>query len=569
MFTVGIDLGTTNSVVAFIDKNGKACSIAIDCGGKTVPSVVNYAGIHPIVGREAMLKADSASVFSIKRHMGSNVRFFEKSPEEISADILAFIKKSAENQLGRVVDAAVITVPAHFSESQRMATKRAASIAGIKVLRLIGEPSAAAIAFGLDKHKNGIYAVYDFGGGTFDFSILRLSDGAFQVLATGGDNYLGGDDIDNDILKYNFDNNGLDFFNVSDGEKAIGKLLAKSMKELLADKDIIRKDFSYMNKSYDFFLSKDVLENILSKYIDRTFEIMEQVFCDANISHKNLDGIILVGGMTKITAITDKIKKRFGMTVFNDINPEEVVAFGAAIHADSVSSKSGKTLLIDVMPLSLGIETFGGSVDKIIHRNTPIPFTQTREYTTYADNQTGIKFRVVQGERALANDCRAIAEFDLAGIPKMPAGIPKIVVEFSVDVNGLLNVKAFEKNTKISQSVTVEPSSGLTDEKMIEILKTASKNRETDNEKSLHISIQIESERQMHFWESIVDEIPEKERALVIKNIENLKKALNDRKYQDVMNYRKDIESVAGQFLDKIICNKLNQKHIKISDLTK
>jgi molecular chaperone HscA len=457
-----------------------------------------------------------------------------------------------------------VTVPAHFTESQRTATKRAASIAGVKVLRLLSEPAAAAIAFGLDKKKDGIFAVYDFGGGTFDFSILRLSNGVFQVLATGGDNYLGGDDVDYAILRHNFELNELDFSTIEDSEKMLGKLIAKSMKEQLIEKDIVKKNFVYRNNKYEFFVTKDIVKNIIAKYMKRTIMIADQVFRDAGLEYSAIDGIVLVGGMTKMQQIKDHVKSHFNVKIFDEINPEEVVAFGAAIQAESIASKSSEMLLIDVVPLTLGIETLGGTVDKIIHRNTPIPVVYTREYTTYKENQTGMKFHIVQGERSMAKDCRSIAHFELDGIPKMPSGRPRVNVEFCIDVNGLLNVTAREKATGVSQSVVAEPSSGLTDYEMVRILEAAAKNKESDNEESLLANLKIESERQMNFWSTIIKDAPENVKNDLLKEIELLKQSIEANCHNDILTHKKNAENIVGTVLDDIISDKLSKNPVKI-----
>lgn len=562
MFTVGIDLGTTASVVSFI-RNGKPCAIPIDSGKKTTPSVVNYSEDTPIVGREAVFKVDSAhTVFSVKRHMGTDFRIFGKSPEEISADILSFLKVNAESRLREKIDGAVITVPAHFSELQRIATKRAASIAGIKVLRLISEPAAAAIAFGLDRKSDGLYAVYDLGGGTFDLSILRLQNGVFQVLATGGDNYLGGDDIDAAILEYNCKQHGIDMSQMFSSEKMLGRLITRALKEALGTQTEARKNFVYRNKKYEFRITKDEIAKIASKFIDRTFAIADQVFKDAGVSPEKVDGIVLVGGMTRLQYLKDSVKKHFSVKIYDDISPEEVVSLGAAIQAESITSQSGNMLLIDVAPLTLGVETFGGGVDKIIHRNTPIPVMQRREYTTYQDNQTGISFHIVQGERAFAADCRSIAKFELQGIPRMPAGFPRVIVEFSIDVNGLLSVKASEKTTGISQSIIVEPSVGLTDAKMRELLENALKNKEEDDLKASYLFVKIDSERKLRFWNKIIDEIPKKKQKSLRAEMKLLKESLADEDYYKAFEHKKKLENMFGEFIDDIIRERFSKTNI-------
>jgi len=552
-------LGTTASVISYLRDDAPE-AIQID-GNVTVPSVVNYSEDRPIIGREAIYKADSANtIFSVKRHMGSNDKIFGRSPAEISADILSYIKMSAEMKLRKKIDAAVITVPAHFSDAQRTATKQAASIAGIKVLRLINEPTAAAIAFGLDKNKKGVFAVYDLGGGTFDFSVLRLSDGIFQVLSTGGDNNLGGDDVDEKILEDNFQKN--DISNPTLNEKMLGKRVAKFLKENLGDRESVKKDFVIRNKIYEFELTRENAERYLKKIFERTFLISSQVLEDAEISEEDLDGIVLVGGMTKIDFMKDFVAESFKTQIFDDISPEKAVSFGAAIQANSIVKKNGM-LLIDVVPLTLGIETFGGGVDKVIHRNTPIPITERREYTTYQDNQTGMKFRVLQGERPLADECRTLANFELKEIPTLPAGLARVVVEFSIDVNGLLNVKAHEKSTGVSQEVIVEASAGLSDKDMMEILEKAFKEKENDQVKANNIAIKIETERSIKFWKSIIKEIPEDFQKIASEKISKLEEILSKEKFQEVLPIKNELENIFGKFLDEIINNHLSGKKLQ------
>ena len=559
MFTVGIDLGTTASVISYL-KDGAPEAIQID-GSVTVPSVVNYSEDRPIVGSEAIYRADSANtIFSIKRRMGSNEKIFGRSPAEISADILSYIKISAEMKLGRKIGAAVITVPAHFSDAQRTTTKQAASIAGLKVLRLINEPTAAAIAFGLDKRKKGVFAVYDLGGGTFDFSVLRLSDGIFQVLATGGDNNLGGDDVDEKILEGNFLRNGI--LNPTLNEKMLGKRIAKFLKENLGDQDSVKKDFVIRDTVYDFELTRENAKEYLEKIFERTFLISSQVLEDAEISSEDLDGIVLVGGMTKLDLIKNFVAENFRAKIFDDISPEKAVSFGAAIHANSIVKKDGM-LLIDVVPLTLGIETFGGGVDKVIHRNTPIPITERREYTTYQDNQTGMKFRVLQGERPLADECRTLADFELKGIPALPAGLARVIVEFSIDVNGLLNVKAHEKSTGVSQEVIVEASAGLSDKDMMEILEKAFREKESDQIKANNIAIKIETERSIRFWNSIIKEIPEDFQKIAAEKISKMEEIMAEEKFQEVIPIKNELEDIFGRFLDEIINNHLSGKKLQ------
>ena len=552
-------MGTTASVISFL-KDGVPEVVQID-GGKTVPSVVNYSENRPIVGNEAIYKADDVNtIFSVKRHMGNDEKIFGRSPAEISADILSYIKLTTEMKLGKKIDAAVITVPAHFCDAQRTATKQAASIAGIKVLRLVNEPTAAAIAFGLDKNKKGVFAVYDLGGGTFDFSVLRLSNGIFQVLATGGDNYLGGDDVDQMILDENFQRNNIT--DASSNEKMQGKRVAKFLKENLGERNLVEKDFSVRNEVYKFALSRENAKKYLKKIFERTFLISSQVLEDAEISSEDLDGIVLVGGMTKLSFIKEFVLGHFKTKIFDNLDPEKAVSFGAAIQANSIV-ENDNILLIDVVPLTLGIETFGGGVDKVIHRNTPIPITERREYTTYQDNQTGMKFRVLQGERPLADECRTLANFELKGIPAMPAGLARVIVEFSIDVNGLLDVKAYEKTTGISQKIVIESSAGLSDSDMMEILEKAFKEKERDQIKANNISIKIETERSIRFWKSIIKEIPVDFQKIASEKISKLEKILFEEKFQEVIPVKNELENIFGKFLDEIINNHLSGKKLQ------
>ncbi len=562
MFTVGIDLGTTASVVSYV-KDGKPQVIRI-CGNTSIPSVVNYSSSLPIVGREAIYKADSLNtIFSIKRHIGSNRKFLNRTPTEISADILYYLKSKTEELVGQNIDAAVITVPAHFSDIQRTATKRAASIAGLKVLRLINEPTAAALAFGIEKRKNGMFLVYDFGGGTFDCSLLRLEDGVFQVLATGGDNHLGGDDVDNDILNNNFSKNGIS--NITNDEYILGKLVAKYLKENLKEQDKIESEFICKGKKYNFCLTKQELKEFSSKSLNRTLDICRQVLEDANIDKSEINNVILVGGMTRLKLIKDSVYEFLKVPLCDDLNPEEVVSLGAAIQAQSISEKNSNMILIDVVSLTLGIETFGGGVDRIIYRNTPIPISERREYTTYQDNQHGIKFHVVQGERLLADECQTLANFELKGIPSMPAGMPRVIVDFNIDINGILSIKAFEKTTGISQSVVVTETPVLSESDVFNILQKAYEEQENDKIKIRNIDISIELNRLLKFWNLIINDIPFNERKIVSKKIKELNSQLSSKNFDATILLKSEIESIIGKFLDEIISCRLSGK--KLADM--
>lgn len=587
MLTVGIDLGTTATVIAVIGENGRPKVVPVDSGKTSTPSIVKFGNsardsdfATTVVGRAALSDVDyTRTVFSVKRSMGTDKKFFGKSPEEVSAAILSYVKENAERKLGDNIRSAVITVPAHFSDIQRTATKRAASLAGIKVLRLINEPTAAAIAFGLAEKVNGIYAVYDFGGGTFDFSVLRLMDGVFQVLATGGNNYLGGDDIDRAILQCNLKRCGIGAESVSEVDRLLAKLVVKSMKEQCDDgadpSENIQKKCVIGGQEYLFEISEDLLKEISAPYLAKTFEIADQVLCDAKIPLQKLNRVLMVGGMTKLQVVKDAAKEHFDVPILDDVDPEKVVAFGAAIQADAIENKNRNTLLIDVVPLTLGVETFGGGVDRIIHRNTPIPVAETREYTTYADNQGAIKFHVVQGERALAKDCRSIANFELRGIPSAPRGVPRVVVKFAVDVNGLLRVSACEKNTGVEQSIAVEPSEGLTEDEMVAMLESAFENAEGDRERAAYIATKTSAERQASFWESILEDISDAAaredmrskiqilREVLAENVESRDFSISDsiKKIEEITG---SIEAIVEPILDEIISERLSRNPIKI-----
>jgi molecular chaperone HscA len=385
-------------------------------------------------------------------------------------------------------------------------------------------------------------------------------DGVFQVIASGGDNSLGGDDVDNSILEYNLKNHGLDVSQLSDGERMLGRLVAKSLKEKLGTQPEAYKNYIYRDKSHEFYLSQEIMEDIAKIYVNRTLKIADQVFSDAALEPEGIDGIVAVGGMTKMPLVKLSVKNHYNVEVLDNISAEEAVAFGAAIHADSLTAKRRSMLLIDVAPLTLGMETLGGNVDKIVHRNSAIPIAQRREYTTYQDNQTGMKFHVVQGERPLARDCRSLANFELTGIPPMPAGMARVIVEFSIDVNGILSVNAHEKSTGAVQSVLVEPSSGLSEDDMREILENAAKNSEPDTIEAKNVLMKIESYRLLRFLESILLEIEEHQRGTIIDEMKNLKHAVETGKYNDAAEYKRKIEDVAGQFLDEIISRRLSQE---------
>lgn len=503
---VGIDLGTTHSVIA-IASQGQVTVLHDICGGVLVPSVVYYDKDKVIVGKAArglLQEGKSSAIASIKRLMGRNsddakalnfphkllegdgVLRFEAggrnlTPVEVSADILRHMKRIAEEALGQNVTQAVITVPAYFDDSARQATKDAAKLAGLGVLRLINEPTSAALAYGLDKGAEGIYAIYDLGGGTFDISILKLEKGVFQVLSTGGDVTIGGDDFDRAIVEYC----KLDVNN---------ELLAKArtVKEHLSSKN--KASMEWQGESHA--ITKEKFNTLIAPLIQKTLAICNQALEDAALMAKEVNGVVLVGGSTRIPYVREQIEKLFGQKPLSDINPDEVVAVGAAIQAEALT-KGSDNLLLDVVPLSLGLETMGGIVEKIIYRNTPIPVAVDQEFTTYQDGQTGMVVHVVQGEREMAADNRSLARFELVGIPNLPAGIARVKITFAVDADGLLNVSAREETTGIEQRVTVKPSYGLSEEEIERMLLNSMEFARADISARLLREAEIEARRSL------------------------------------------------------------------------
>jgi molecular chaperone HscA len=517
---VGIDLGTTHSVVA-IAGDGKAEVLHNIHGHALVPSVIYYAPDGSVeVGYSAKARGDRGEknvVSSIKRLMGRGsadiktildnsqyeivenksgmVRIKaggrELTPVEISADILRHLKANAENAIGKEVSKAVITVPAYFDDAARAATKDAAKLAGLEVLRLVNEPTAAALAYGLENGVEGIYAIYDLGGGTFDISLLKLEKGVFQVLATGGDVALGGDDFDQAIVAWIL---GETF----GGEKhrlaseEIGKLLsiARESKHKLTSEN--KTDIVYAGKTIE--LSREDLEDIIYPYVERTIEACERALEDANLTIAAIKGVVMVGGSTRVPLVQKEVRKFFNKELLTDVNPDEVVAIGAALQARGLTEGSDN-LLLDVIPLSLGLETMGGITEKLIYRNTPIPVSMAQEFTTYQDGQTGLKIHVVQGEREMAEHNRSLANFELTGIPPLPAGIARINVTFAVDADGLLTVSAEEKTTGIKQVVSVKPSYGIEPEQMEKMLLESMENAKRDITERLLVEARVEANR--------------------------------------------------------------------------
>jgi Fe-S protein assembly chaperone HscA len=598
---VGIDLGTTNSLVGYVD-NGRPVVIRDDTGDALVPSVVSIGEDGTIfVGREAqrrLLTAPSRSVYSVKRFMGRGIEDVEAeaallpfgvsgepggvvrigvadrefTPPEISAFILRELKYRAEEHFRErgefdfEVDRAVITVPAYFNDAQRTATRDAGRLAGLEVLRIINEPTAASLAYGLDKRNRGTIAVYDLGGGTFDISILKVEDGVFQVLSTNGDTHLGGDDIDRLLVEQVLADMAGPKEQDAATVEAIRRAAIQAKWDLSdIDRTEIRIEASPATRAgYRRGITRAEFERIIQPLVDRTLEPCRQALADAALEPRDIDEVVLVGGSTRIPLVRRVVEELFGRKPHSELNPDEVVALGAAVQADILVTGRREMLLLDVTPLSLGIETMGGVVSKIILRNSTIPASGREMFTTGVENQTGVDIHVLQGERELAADCRSLAHLHLRAIPPMPAGLPRIEVRFQIDANGILSVAARELRTGIEQTIEVKPSYGLTDEEVERMLIESFEHAEADFEARLLIDARNEAETVIHATDKVLrrsdfaaiaaDQLASGEREAIEGALADLKAAIgsNDR---DVIQEKTHALNHATQHLAEVTMN--------------
>lgn len=575
---VGIDLGTTNSLVAAV-RSGVAEPLPDAQGRLILPSAVRYHAERAEVGESARAAAAEDpfnTVISVKRLMGrgledvkqlgeqlpyrfrqgeSHMPFIEtvqglKSPVEVSADILRELRQRAETTLGGELVGAVITVPAYFDDAQRQATKDAARLAGLNVLRLLNEPTAAAVAYGLDKGAEGLVAIYDLGGGTFDISILRLTRGVFEVLATGGDTALGGDDFDHAIAGWVIEQAGLSA-DLDPGSQRQLLQIACAAKERLTDEASVRVAYG----DWSGELSRATLDELIEPFVARSLKSCRRAVRDSGVDLEEIRSVVMVGGSTRVPRVRTAVGELFGCEPLTDIDPDQVVAIGAAIQADALAgNKRGEELLLlDVIPLSLGLETMGGLMEKVIPRNTTIPVARAQEFTTYKDGQTAMMIHVLQGERELVKDCRSLARFELRGIPPMVAGAAKIRVTFQVDADGLLGVSARELSSGVEASIQVKPSYGLTDGEIARMLKDSFDYAGDDKAARALREQQVEAQRLLEAVQSALDVdgerlLDEEERLAIAAQMDTLRELAGGSDTAAIENQIKRLSQVTDAF---------------------
>ena len=595
---VGIDLGTTHSLVASVRNSVAEC--LPDAQGQVIlPSAVRYLeNDGRQIGSDA-LRAQAEdpqnTLVSVKRFMGRGLkdianadklpyqfvdkpgmlaiqtRAGEKSPVEVSAEILATLRFRAEDTFNDDLYGAVITVPAYFDDAQRQATKDAAQLAGLNVLRLINEPTAAAIAYGLDQSSEGVYAVYDLGGGTFDISILRLTRGVFEVLATGGDSALGGDDYDRAMVEFVQSTTSCVVATPSD--KAQVMVVARACKEALSTQDSVQFEVTLSSGAVACTVTRAQFEDACKSLTQRTLNAVRKALRDAGLQKQDIQGVVMVGGSTRMPHIQTAVADLLGCEPLTNLNPDEVVALGAAIQANQLAGNNpnGELLLLDVIPLSLGIETMGGLVERIVPRNQTIPTAMAQDFTTYQDGQTALALHVVQGERDLVADCRSLARFELRGIPPMAAGAARIRVTFTVDADGLLSVAALEQHSGVQANITVKPSYGLSDDQIATMLQDSFKTAEQDIKTRALVEARVDADRMWLATQSALqadgDLLSEEERS----HIESLMAAtLEAKKLEDAAAVEaatealaKGTEAFAAQRMNRGIQNALSGQHIE------
>ena len=569
---IGIDLGTTNSVVSVMD-GGEAKVIANAEGGRTTPSVIAFKGDDISVGEVAKRQVitNPNTVSSIKRHIGEggykvNIQGKDYTPEQLSAMILQNLKKTAEDYLGAKVTEAVITVPAYFNDAQRQATQDAGKIAGLNVRRIINEPTAAALAYGIDKTDiEQTILVFDLGGGTFDVSILKLADGTFDVISTAGDNKLGGDDFDDVIVEYLVQEFKKEqAIDLSKDKMAIQRLkdAAEKAKKELSGVTSTQISLPFISMSdagpvhFELNLTRAKFDELTHGLVSRVSGPVRRALSDAKMTASNIDQVILVGGSTRIPAVQELVKKELGKEPNRSVNPDEVVAMGAAIQGGVLAGDVKDVLLLDVTPLSLGIETLGGVFTKLIERNTTIPTSKSQVFSTAADNQPAVDIHVLQGERSMAYDNKTLGRFQLSDIVPAPRGIPQIEVKFDIDANGIVNVSAKDLGTNKEQKITITSNTALSDEEIDKMVKEAEANREADEKKKVEVDTKNEAEQMIFQTEKAIkdlgDKVEEKEKTDAEDKIKDLKEALEKNDIEDIKAKMEKLQEVTYALAAKV-----------------